>query len=565
MSQSPHQVSTSSLPTTPSVSFDSVPSNEDSELSLRREVLRINQQPGLSIDEKNKQIQGLRNKRAANAKAANTSRKIHRPYYANHSRICVHGKGKPTRIKVKAPPAGTDAVASASESQDKKLEKVEKEGPSGSPQPSVANGCVGSSDSILDSVSGDHKVTSQVNVELQNGKAPVATSADSMGTVEQNATSENDGQADVEKVEEVEEVEEVEVECAECKVQWEQQEREDEAEATIAERIASFGGRFPGKDEAFECSHYKRKCWLKADCCNKYYPCRRCHDALEDHNIDRHATKLVGCTLCGAEDVKIGQNCEKCGVQFARYYCHECRFLDDDPEKNIYHCSKCKICRVGKGVDCPDADNYHCDKCNTCVPIEVATSHPCTTRSLECNCPVCSEYMATCTAQVVFMRCGHAMHHSCFEQYTASSYTCPICLKSLTDMRTWYDALDKRLANELLPALYSNKKTEVLCHDCEQQSVVKWHFVFHKCGNDACGGYNTRVLSYPNEAQAAALEAVYSPSSTGSTSGVEVRAAASTTRPSADDCGSLELQQQRYKEAYEANVRYHNEQRQSRQ
>jgi hypothetical protein len=275
--------------------------------------------------------------------------------------------------------------------------------------------------------------------------------------------------------------------CAECA---------EEAADAKRRRIAAHGGKFPGAG-AECCTHYDRKCWLKPKCCtredepsaSKYYPCRRCHDENEDHAIDRHATEFVACTVCGAEDQPVGAHCGHCGVRFASYYCGVCRFYDDDSTKDIYHCVKCGICRVGR-----EEENYHCDKCNSCVPRDVADTHPCMERSLESACPVCRVYMATSTEQVVFMRCGHAMHAKCFEQYTEQSYTCPLCSKSLTNMERWYRALDVRIASEIMPPPYSTKRTNVLCHDCDERSTVKFHFRFHKCGR--CAGYNTRILSY---------------------------------------------------------------------
>jgi hypothetical protein len=37
------------------------------------------------------------------------------------------------------------------------------------------------------------------------------------------------------------------------------------------------------------CSHYKTGCKLSAPCCNKWFPCRFCHDAISDHKIDRYS------------------------------------------------------------------------------------------------------------------------------------------------------------------------------------------------------------------------------------------------------------------------------------
>ena len=38
--------------------------------------------------------------------------------------------------------------------------------------------------------------------------------------------------------------------------------------------------------------------------------------------------------------------------------------------------------------------------------------------------------------------CGHFMHSHCFEQYTRYNYTCPVCTKSLGDMKVYFRMID---------------------------------------------------------------------------------------------------------------------------
>jgi uncharacterized CHY-type Zn-finger protein len=238
------------------------------------------------------------------------------------------------------------------------------------------------------------------------------------------------------------------------------------------------------------CVHYERNCLLKAACCEKYYPCRKCHDEVEGHVIDRYKTEFVSCKKCGADDVPIGENCSNCHIRFARYYCGTCRFFDDSETSRVYHCDKCNICRVGFGLG---IDNVHCDRCETCVPIEVADSHPCLEGALRRNCPICVEDLASSSEQVIYMRCGHAIHSTCFSQHTEHSYTCPICSRVLTDMTQWYRALDSAIAkDQMLPKLASRMRV-IYCHDCEVNSNARFHFTYHKCA--FCQGYNTRVVS----------------------------------------------------------------------
>lgn len=266
-------------------------------------------------------------------------------------------------------------------------------------------------------------------------------------------------------------------------------ERRENAIKSIADKQPTQDATFPGKGAESGCEHYARNCWIQAKCCGNYYPCRRCHDEKEDHEIDRHATEQVACIKCGEADQPVAKNCRKCDVEFARYFCKKCKFYDDTEGKEAYHCDGCGICRVGKGLG---IDNHHCNGCSSCVPIDAKESHPCRERSLDANCPICAHYLATSTEPVVFMRCGHTMHVDCLTQHTASRYTCPICNKCLTDMRDWYKEMDERVSQDIIPPEYANRVSRVLCHDCGEKTVVPYHFSYHKCGD--CGAYNTRVL-----------------------------------------------------------------------
>ncbi len=255
-------------------------------------------------------------------------------------------------------------------------------------------------------------------------------------------------------------------------------------------------GEFPGAGAPLGCEHYKQKCWILAPCCDRYYPCRRCHDEAENHEIDRHAIAFVACVVCGEKDQPVSDTCRNCGVRFAEYFCEPCRLYNDDdsPERTAYHCDKCGICRVGIGLG---IDKYHCDLCNTCWPIERKHDHPCRERNLDANCPICNVHLATSTENTCVLPCSHAIHVECLEKYVkAGNYTCPLCAKSsMFDKETmakWYQTLDERLKHDVMPPEFEHRVSKVLCNDCETKTVTKFHFRFHKCKD--CGGYNTKVL-----------------------------------------------------------------------
>ena len=104
------------------------------------------------------------------------------------------------------------------------------------------------------------------------------------------------------------------------------------------------------------CAHYKRNIKLQCSACFRWYTCRFCHDAVEDHMLNRRETKNMLCMLCGCAQ-PASEECTLCSVRGAWYYCDVCKLWDDDPQKSIYHCNDCGICRVGQGLG---KDFFHC-------------------------------------------------------------------------------------------------------------------------------------------------------------------------------------------------------------
>jgi hypothetical protein len=274
-------------------------------------------------------------------------------------------------------------------------------------------------------------------------------------------------------------------------------ETETESES---ETVVTYHDRAAG---VLGCEHYERKCHVSAPCCNEFFGCRFCHDEAQDHAIDRYSIDRVRCMACGLAQPFAAQ-CSGCSTQFARYHCDVCRFFDDKENKKIYHCDKCKICRIGEGLG---ADYFHCDRCNACMSITLR-DHKCVERSLESDCPVCSEYLFTSTTPVMFLVCGHCIHVKCYEHYTQTNFTCPLCCKSLGDMSQYFNRIDQMLAFERMPDEYQGWRSLIFCSDCEQRSTVPYHYVYHKCAAGTCGSYNTRVMqTFASQAEADAVGA----------------------------------------------------------
>ena len=104
------------------------------------------------------------------------------------------------------------------------------------------------------------------------------------------------------------------------------------------------------------CPHYRRNVKLQCFECLAWYTCRFCHDAVEDHSLVRRNTRRMLCMLCGTAQAASGE-CRSCGVRSAWYYCDVCKLWNDDPQKSIYHCDDCGICRLGQGLG---KDFFHC-------------------------------------------------------------------------------------------------------------------------------------------------------------------------------------------------------------
>ena len=236
------------------------------------------------------------------------------------------------------------------------------------------------------------------------------------------------------------------------------------------------------------CKHYKRNVKMQCSTCRRWYTCRLCHDDVEDHPLPRADTKNMLCMLCNTPQAA-SQTCKMCGNQAACYYCAVCKLWNNDPEKAIYHCDDCGICRLGQGLG---KDFFHCKTCVVCMSIAAESTHRCIEQSTKCDCPICGEYLFTSSRTVVFMRCGHAIHDNCFQQLCRSSYKCPICSKSITNMESQFRNLDRHIASQPMPEEYRGTRAYVYCNDCTLKGMTDFHWLGVKCA--MCESYNTTML-----------------------------------------------------------------------
>ena len=247
------------------------------------------------------------------------------------------------------------------------------------------------------------------------------------------------------------------------------------------------------------CNHYQRPVFILAECCKKWFKCHICHNENSDHEMDRYKINKVKCSSCLTIQ-NVSDRCEnidcKYSKQFTSYFCSLCKLYSDDPNKHIYHCNKCGICRLGK-LD----DYFHCEKCNACLNINMKDDHQCFPDKYDKECPVCQCNLFNSQTPVInFKNCVHAMCNECYQQYIKNEFVCPLCKKSLHDMTKLWENIDKLVPTLIMPEEFAQTTADVLCFDCLGKSIgAKYHFQYHKCVH--CGSYNTTVTkryNFPN-------------------------------------------------------------------
>uniref|UniRef100_A0A2P2KUI9 Zinc finger family protein n=1 Tax=Rhizophora mucronata TaxID=61149 RepID=A0A2P2KUI9_RHIMU len=252
----------------------------------------------------------------------------------------------------------------------------------------------------------------------------------------------------------------------------------------------------PASEKIYGCSHYRRRCKIRAPCCNEIFDCRHCHneiknssetDPRDQHDIPRHEVTKVICSRCDMEQ-DVQQNCINCGVCMGKYFCAVCKFFDDDVSKIPYHCDECGICRTG------GKENYfHCKRCGCCYSKSMKDAHHCVEGAMHHDCPVCFEFLFDTMKDITALPCGHTIHLECVnEMQRHCRYSCPVCLKSICDMSKFWKRLDQEIAATPMPEIYKNKMVWILCNDCGANSCVQFHILAHKCMS--CKSYNTRQI-----------------------------------------------------------------------
>jgi hypothetical protein len=218
-------------------------------------------------------------------------------------------------------------------------------------------------------------------------------------------------------------------------------------------------------------NNFKIKC-LK---CNKIYNCSKCHNESEDHKIEKKYNIL--CNYCNNEQ-KYSKYCNQCeNILETKYVCNLC-FIYDNNNTYKYHCNKCNICHQEEKQRLK-----HCKKCNICYLKN--NIHNCIEKNS--NCAICLDELINNT--IINLKCGHIIHQNCYDELIKTTYKCPLCYKSITDMTEKFKKMDNLIENDI--HIY-NTNRNIYCYDCEKKSKTNVsNIVGTKCLK--CNSYNTRI------------------------------------------------------------------------
>lgn len=230
------------------------------------------------------------------------------------------------------------------------------------------------------------------------------------------------------------------------------------------------------------CEHLGCNCLIVCNICNKTYPCKGCHDRIENHMVRSKDISRMLCRQCGLIQTKSNE-CIKCHIKISKYFCKKCTVWSD--KDDIFHCVKCDSCKMGS-TDC----FVHCDKCGVCIEKKATHNHMFGT--LKNNCPICAESMIDQKRQVILMRCGHIIHEECYKATLENSVHCPICFKFIGD--------DEEIRNQIRYILTQTSTEQsregqmngnISCFECGTINYKERYGLFNAC--EGCGSYNTKI------------------------------------------------------------------------
>ncbi|KAK2649340.1 hypothetical protein Ddye_016829 [Dipteronia dyeriana] len=191
------------------------------------------------------------------------------------------------------------------------------------------------------------------------------------------------------------------------------------------------------------CEHYRRRCKIRAPCCDKIFPCRHCHnEAMSSLSNPKEHHELV------RRDV-------------------------NQTSKGQFHCDDCGICRVGGR-----SEFFHCQECGSCYAVSVQNNHLCAENTMKNYCPVCYEYLFDSIKGSTVMKCGHTMHSDCFHEMAEQSIVALSAPKQCSACLPTGKMLEMEIEANKMPEEYQyDVVINPTSGDINRQTVQKLHLV----------------------------------------------------------------------------------------
>ncbi|KAF3453966.1 hypothetical protein FNV43_RR04408 [Rhamnella rubrinervis] len=216
------------------------------------------------------------------------------------------------------------------------------------------------------------------------------------------------------------------------------------------------------------CSHYRRKCKIRAPCCNEIFDCRHCHNEVKNsletnpidrHDVPRHEVEKVICSY--VKQSKMYSN-TALAVEFAW--------------ENTFAVYASSLMTIFQKIS------------TTVTSVEYAEPAARKISSIAKH-----VFLFDSMKEITVLPCGHTIHFECVKEMRLHlRYSCPVCSKSMYDMSKLWKKLDEAVASTPMPEIYKNKMVWILCNDCGAKSKVNFNIVAHKCLS--CVSYNTRQI-----------------------------------------------------------------------
>ncbi|XWS59608.1 hypothetical protein CRYUN_Cryun08bG0136800 [Craigia yunnanensis] len=245
----------------------------------------------------------------------------------------------------------------------------------------------------------------------------------------------------------------------------------------------------------FGCSHYRRRCKIRAPCCDEIFDCRHCHnesknsidvDPLDRHEVPRYDIKRL--ILLYSINIYIyifrlyvpcvTENKMFSSIALTVGFAWESIFVPNETSSMMI---------IGG-----EENFFHCNKCGCCYSTMLKNSHNCVEKAMHHTCAVCFEFLFDTTKDISVLPCGHtipfgmckrdgtAFPVSPFENTTGFGVNnviagihvlfaqnhiviCPGCGKDLTKSFLLKCPANKfQVASTAMPQIYQNKMFPLL-------------------------------------------------------------------------------------------------------